>query len=48
MRRTMNPPVYAISLELPPPRKFMIRGFLFDVFASTLAIVFALALMIDG
>lgn len=44
----MKPPVYAITLELPPPRKFMIRGFLLDVLASTFAVSCALALMIDG
>lgn len=49
MRRTnMKPPVYALTFELPPPRKFMIRGFLLDVLASTIAVVCALALMIDG
>jgi len=44
----MKPPVYAISLELPPPRPWMIRGFLLDVLTSTIAVVCALALMIDG
>lgn len=49
MRRTnMKPPVYALVFELPTPRKFMIRGFILDVLASTIAVACALALMIDG
>ena len=45
---TMKPPVYAMRFELPEPRKGMIRAFLLDVLAATLAVTAGLALMIDG
>ena len=45
---TMKPPVYAMRFELPEPRKGMIRAFLLDVLAATLAVTTGLALMIDG
>jgi hypothetical protein len=45
---TMKPPVYAMRFELPEPRKGMIRAFIFDVAAATLAVTAGLALMVDG
>jgi hypothetical protein len=45
---TMKPPVYAMRFELPEPRKGMIRAFILDVLAATLAVTAGLALMIDG
>lgn len=45
---TMKPPVYAMRFELPEPRKGMIRAFLLDVLAATLAVTAGLALMVDG
>jgi len=44
----MRPPVYAMRFELPEPRRGMIRAFLLDVLAATLAITAGLVLMIDG
>ena len=44
----MRPPVYAMRFELPEPRKGMIRAFLLDVLAATLAVTAGLALMVDG
>ena len=44
----MRPPVYAMRFELPEPRPGMIRAFLLDVAAATLAVTAGLALMIDG
>lgn len=44
----MRPPVYAMRFELPEPRPGMIRAFLLDVAAATLAVTVSLALMIDG
>lgn len=48
----MKPPVYAIVLELPPPRAGMIRraiaSFVADVLAAGIAVAAVLALMIDG
>lgn len=46
--RGMKPPVYALRFELPEPRKGMIRAFLLDVLAATLAVTAGLALMVDG
>jgi len=45
---TMKPPVYAMRFELPEPRKGMIRAFILDVLAATIAVTAGLALMIDG
>jgi hypothetical protein len=44
----MRPPVYAMRFELPEPRKGMIRAFILDVLAATLAVTAGLALMVDG
>jgi hypothetical protein len=44
----MRPPVYAMRFELPDPRPGMIRAFILDVLAATLAVTAGLALMIDG
>ena len=44
----MRKPVYALRFELPEPRRGMIRAFLLDVLAATLAVTAGLALMVDG
>ena len=44
----MRPHVYAMRFELPEPRPGMIRAFILDVLAATLAVTTGLALMVDG